>query len=44
MAAELWLMKNKPTVLENDAEYIIRTRLNGNAYIVWNSAGFPENM
>ncbi len=44
VAAERWLMKNKPTVLENDAEYMLRTRLNGNAYIVWNSAGFPENM
>ena len=44
VAAELWLMKNKPTVLENDAEYMLRTLLNGNAYIVWNSAGFPENM
>jgi len=44
VAAERWLMKNKPTVLENDAEYMLRTRLNGNAYIVWNAAGFPENM
>lgn len=44
LAAQAWLMDNRPQVLENDAEAILRTHLNGNAYILWNAPNFPELM
>lgn len=44
VAALEWIVNNKPTALENDWEYIIRTELNGNAVIVWNAPNFPESM
>ena len=43
-AAQRWLMDNRPTVLENDVEYALRTELNGNAFVLWNAPNFPALM
>ena len=44
VAAQQWLARHRPTVLENDAEAALRLGLNGNAYILWNAPNFPELM
>jgi hypothetical protein len=44
VAALQWLMRHRPSVLENDAEASLRVGLNGNAYILWNAPNFPELM
>lgn len=44
IAAYEWCVYNRPSALENDCEYILRTRLNGNCKPSWNSPNFPESM
>lgn len=44
IAAYEWCVYNRPSALENDCEYILRTKLNGNCKPSWNSPNFPESM
>ena len=42
LAAYAWLMASRPLVLEKDADWELRTALNGNAYILWNALKFSR--